>query len=88
MVAAYFRKLLTKKNDKMVVETIKFNHKGKKIKWNVVHNLIQHGLSLESAFVNWAARVKDDDVSFENFVNYVQSKGIKLTIYRVKNIKK
>lgn len=59
----------------MLNTTINFEFKKKKYSWAFDHNLDEHGLSIDAAFINWSARLK----SFQKptqpaFCEYVKSK--------------
>lgn len=52
--------------------TLTFNINDKPQKWNIVHNLDDFGLSIESALQNWGARTKRYTIN--SFCDYVVSK--------------
>lgn len=54
--------------------TINFKVSGKKKSWTVKHNLHEYGLSIDAAFINWSARVKDNEIKPEFFEEYVVDK--------------
>lgn len=56
--------------------TIRFKLHDKKHEWHLSTNIHSFGLSIQSAFENWAARSNDKTFSIENFCEYVKSKDI------------
>ena len=63
---------------------INFNLGKKKKQFDVVHNLSEYGLDIESAFVNWSARTNIFTV--EDFCKYVTSKDTNLICEKGTNI--
>jgi len=56
----------------MVHTELKFNLGKKPMAFDLVHNLDEFGLTIESALVNWAARTKKHSIN--SFCDYVESK--------------
>jgi len=61
------------RNIELQEATLQFKLGGKKVKFEIVHNLEEMKLSLTNAFEAWMVRTKD--FSVENFCNYVCSKA-------------
>lgn len=53
--------------------TITFKWNGKPLKFDVVSNIHEYGLEIESAFINWSVRIEGKP-SLLDFCNYVESK--------------
>lgn len=62
---------------------IKFKLRGKPIVFNVWHNLIELGLDIEAAFVNWSVRTKE--FTEQSFCEYVMSKDISIVCLNEKD---
>jgi len=70
--------------------TIKFEVPNKIIVWVLDNNLYRFGLSIQDAFHNWSARVKEKDIKPENFCDYVVSKdriNLRCTVFRAEEKK-
>lgn len=59
-------------DSKWLHSRISFKMGKSKYVFNVCHNLCEHGLSIDAALFNWAART--DDFSIQSFCKYVTSK--------------
>jgi len=59
------------------LSTIKFRTKDNIITWFIMNNLYKHRLDIESAFINWSARVEPENMNAKDFCNYVVSKDQK-----------
>lgn len=68
----------------MLNTTISFDYKKKKYSWTFDHNLDEHGLSIDAAFINWSSRLADWQKPVQAaFCEYVISKdriNLKCTI--------
>lgn len=58
---------------KLLHTTINFKYKGKNLKFDVEHNLTEQGHSIDSAFINWSARLIGNP-SLLDFCIYVERK--------------
>jgi hypothetical protein len=56
--------------------TIRFKSKGKNYEWILNCNLHEYKISIDAAFENWAARIPYDQITIDNFCDYVKSKDI------------
>lgn len=58
----------------MLNTTITFKYMKKNYQWEFIHNLDEHGLSLDAAFLGWSARLRGKKAVQSDFCKYVISK--------------